>query len=79
MAGCLGQCVGKAISKVQTSKMTALTKSPKCGAGNLDLVHIERDNFDLRSMEEQVELAPGDLAVSRFEDNAGLDRQRSNN
>ena len=52
--------------------MSPLAEMAKGLTGNPSLTHIDRDNIELDSLDELVELAPSRVTITRFHDHGGF-------
>jgi hypothetical protein len=53
--------------------MAPFAVSAPCGAGGIGLCGVNRDDFELGVVEEELEFAGSGFAEARFEDDSGLD------
>jgi hypothetical protein len=69
LAGHLRQGIREAVTKIQTGCMAAFSIFAPCEPRNLNLFGIGRDYLELRTMQEEIELATRSFAPPRFQYN----------
>ena len=75
-AGRLAQRVGKTISKVQGSRVAALSVAAPGGASQFRLFCIDREDLEISANQEEIELPSGSFALSAFDNDSSFEHVR---